>query len=47
MRLVGLGELGGEVGEVCEGQFARVGAIANAEEAEVAVYEVAVMGWLG
>jgi hypothetical protein len=39
--LVGLGELGGEVGEVCEGQFARVGAVADAEEAQVAVQEVA------
>jgi hypothetical protein len=42
VRLVGLGELGGEVGEVCEGKFAGIGAIADAEEAEVAAYEVTV-----
>jgi hypothetical protein len=40
--LVRLGEFRGEVGEVCEGKLARIGAVANAEEAEVAFDEVAV-----
>lgn len=39
--LVSLGELRGEIGEVREGEFARVGAVADAEEAEIAAYEVA------
>jgi len=30
-----------EVGEVCEGEFARVGTVAYAEEAEVAFDDVA------
>jgi hypothetical protein len=35
------GELGGKVGEVCEGEFAGVRAVAYADEAEVVLDEVA------
>ena len=41
MRLVCSGEFAVEIGEVCEGEFAGVGAVADAEEAEVAADEVA------
>jgi hypothetical protein len=52
LRLVRLCELRGQVGQVGEGEFARVRAVANAEEAEVAADEVAgaalaCMGWRG
>lgn len=40
LRGVGGGELAGEVGEVGEGQLARVGALADAEEDDVGVDEV-------
>jgi hypothetical protein len=36
MRLVCSGEFAVEIGEVCEGEFARVGPVAYAEEAKVA-----------
>ena len=38
---VGGGELGGEVGEVGEGEFARVGLFADGEEADAGGDEVA------
>jgi hypothetical protein len=41
-RLVGLCEFRVEVGQVCEGEFAWVRAVADAEEGQVAVYDVAV-----
>jgi hypothetical protein len=37
MRLVCSGEFAVEIREVCEGEFARVGPVAYAEEAEVAL----------
>lgn len=40
LRSVGGCELAGEVGEVGEGELARVGALANAEEDDVGVDEV-------
>jgi hypothetical protein len=43
LRLVGLREFRGQVREVGEGEFARVGAVADAEEAEVVADEVAGM----
>ena len=41
MWLIGCLELGREVGEVCEGEFAWVGAIAYAEKAQIAIDYVA------
>jgi hypothetical protein len=41
LRLVCGGEFAGEVGEVCEGEFARVGAVAYAYKAELALDKVA------
>jgi len=42
MGFVGRRELGGQVGEVGEGKFAWIRAVAYAEEAEIAFDQVAV-----
>jgi hypothetical protein len=39
--LIDGGEFLREIGEVCEGELARVGTVAYAEEAEIAAYKVA------
>jgi hypothetical protein len=43
---VGGGEFGGQISEIGKGEFAGIGAIANAEEADIVLDRVAII-WLG